>query len=87
MKLTELVKIGLDLLGAGLLAHPPDKDLLGLVVLGLGLGRGVLRVDLLAVQGVGGDGEHPVHRLRIRECDESETAASLHRTYHLFRGL
>ncbi len=75
--LTELVEVGLDLLSTRLLAHAPHKDLLCLVVFRLRLGGGVLRVDLLAVQGVGGYGQHPVHRVRVGEGDETETAASL----------
>ena len=59
------------------MGHTPHKDLLGLAVLALALGRGGLGVDLLAVENVAGDGEDAVHSLRVGEGDESETSASL----------
>ena len=37
----------------------------------------MLRVDLLAVQAVRGDGQDPVHSLWVGEGDEAEAAAPL----------
>lgn len=86
--LAELVEVGLDLLRGGVLADAAHEDLLGLVgLLGPVLGRGVLGVDLLAVQRVDGHLEHVVHAVRLGEGDEAEAAAPLqHRTKHT-RGL
>ncbi len=59
------------------LADAADEDLLGLVGFALALGGGVLRVDLLSVEGVGADDEDAFDGVRRREGDEPESAAPL----------
>ena len=75
--LTKLTKILLDLLRGCLLTDAADEDLPGLGLLALGLGRGGLGVDLLAVEDVGGDGQHPLQGRGRGERDEPEPAAAL----------
>ena len=79
IKLTELIEVGFDLLGRGLLTDSSNENLLCFIRFALRLGSGVLGVDLLAVQAVGGNGEDPVHSLGVGEGDETEASASLNR--------
>ena len=72
-----MTKILLDLLRGSLLTDAADEDLPGLGLLALGLGRGGLGVDLLAVEDVGGDGQHPLQGRGRGEGDEPEPAAAL----------
>ena len=77
LHLAELREVGADFVGRRLLTDAADEDLLGLVGLALALGRGVLGVDLLAVEAVRGDAEDAVDRVRRGEGDEAESAAPL----------
>lgn len=77
--LTVLIEIFLDLLGRGVLTHSTDKNLPALGLLALGLRSGRLGVDLLAVQDVGREGQHPVQGGRATERDEAEPSTSLQR--------
>ena len=75
--LTKLTKILLDLLRGSLLTDAAHEDLPGLGLLALGLGRGGLGVDLLAVEDVRGDGQHPLQGRGRGESDEPEASAAL----------
>ena len=77
LKLTKLVEVGFHFICRRLLTDSPHKNLFGFIRLALGLGRGVLGVDLLAVEAVRGDGQHPVHGVGVGEGDEAEAAAPL----------
>ena len=84
-QLTVLTEILLHLLGRGVLAHSSNKDLprLGLFALGFWCGR--LRVDLLAVKEVRGDGEDFLQGGRSTEGDEAEASAPLKYSSLYFR--
>ena len=90
--------MGSDLFDGGVLTDAADEDFLGAdaaaaagpaavgagqCALALVFGRGVFRVDLLAVERVRRHGQHAVHAARIGERDEAETATPLqqHRKY------
>ena len=74
-----MVEVGFHFICRRLLTDSPHKNLFGFIRLALGLGRGVLGVDLLAVEAVRGDGEHSVHGVGVGEGDEAEASASLNR--------
>jgi len=78
LHLAELIEVGLDLVAARVLTDTAHEDLLGAIGLFRAvLRRRVLRIDLLAIQGVDGTLEDFVDATGLGERDEAETAATL----------
>jgi len=78
LHLAELIEVGLDLVAARVLTDTAHEDFLRAIGLFRAvLRRRVLRIDLLAIQGVDGTLEDFVDAAGLGERDEAETAATL----------
>jgi hypothetical protein len=84
LHLAELTEVGFHLVGRSVLADAADEDLFRFVRLFRSvLGRGVFRVDLLAVQRVDGHFEHVVHARGFRERDKTEAPTPLQKNQNM----